>query len=205
MNHRIRLMRPNAPAMDKKAQEMDTGKIDAAEEEALQFHAKGAVRAQKLSDRLTKPLDNLAARPARWPDSPGVASPPARIQRDPGTAYDYTSKGNFVAVISNGTAVVGLRRSRRPGRQAGDGSARRRCSSALPISTRSTSKSTRGMSTSLSIAVRFLHAVVRVASTSKHASARPNVSSSRSGCANCSTSRCFMTTSTARRSSPPPG
>src|SRR5580698_2933901 len=69
---------------------MDTGKISATEDEALQFHADG--RPGKLS---------LAY-------SPGVAFPCLYIQRDPGTAYDYTSKGNFVAVISNGTAVLGL-------------------------------------------------------------------------------------------------
>src|SRR5580698_5331290 len=69
---------------------MDTGKISATEDEALQFHADG--RPGKLS---------LAY-------SPGVAFPCLYIQRDPGTAFDYTSKGNFVAVISNGTAVLGL-------------------------------------------------------------------------------------------------
>src|SRR5438093_9920141 len=40
--------------------------------------------------------------------SPGVAVPVLAIAQDPGKAYDYTAKGNFVAVISNGTAVLGL-------------------------------------------------------------------------------------------------
>jgi malate dehydrogenase (oxaloacetate-decarboxylating)(NADP+) len=40
--------------------------------------------------------------------SPGVAAPCLEIARDPATAYDYTAKGNLVAVISNGTAVLGL-------------------------------------------------------------------------------------------------
>jgi malate dehydrogenase (oxaloacetate-decarboxylating)(NADP+) len=40
--------------------------------------------------------------------SPGVAVPVLRIAEDPETAYDYTSKGNLVAVISNGTAILGL-------------------------------------------------------------------------------------------------
>ena len=40
--------------------------------------------------------------------SPGVAVPCKEIQRDPHTAYDYTAKGNLVAIISNGTAVLGL-------------------------------------------------------------------------------------------------
>ena len=40
--------------------------------------------------------------------SPGVAAPCLEIERDPQTAYEYTNKGNLVAVISNGTAVLGL-------------------------------------------------------------------------------------------------
>jgi malate dehydrogenase (oxaloacetate-decarboxylating)(NADP+) len=40
--------------------------------------------------------------------SPGVAEPCLEIHKDPMTAYDYTSKGNMIAVISNGTAVLGL-------------------------------------------------------------------------------------------------
>ncbi len=40
--------------------------------------------------------------------SPGVAIPCLEIQKDPNKAYEYTAKGNFVAVISNGTAVLGL-------------------------------------------------------------------------------------------------
>jgi malate dehydrogenase (oxaloacetate-decarboxylating)(NADP+) len=44
----------------------------------------------------------------RWPTRPGVAAPCLAIEKDPSTAYDYTAKGNLVAVISNGTAVLGL-------------------------------------------------------------------------------------------------
>ena len=40
--------------------------------------------------------------------SPGVAAPCEEIVKDPTTAYKYTSKGNLVAVITNGTAVLGL-------------------------------------------------------------------------------------------------
>jgi len=40
--------------------------------------------------------------------SPGVAIPCLEIEKDPKTVYDYTGKGNLVAVISNGTAVLGL-------------------------------------------------------------------------------------------------
>ncbi|MCS6892084.1 MAG: NADP-dependent malic enzyme [Rhodovarius sp.] len=73
-------------------------------EEALALHAEG--RPGKLEIRLTKPL--VTARDLSLAYSPGVAEPCLHIARDPATAYDYTSKGNFVAVISNGTAVLGL-------------------------------------------------------------------------------------------------
>ncbi|HYU13904.1 MAG TPA: phosphate acyltransferase, partial [Stellaceae bacterium] len=83
---------------------MDTGIIRATEDEALQFHAGG--RPGKLSIAPTKPL--TTQRDLSLAYSPGVAFPCLHIQRQPDTAYDYTSKGNFVAVISNGTAVLGL-------------------------------------------------------------------------------------------------
>src|SRR6266699_1690997 len=83
---------------------MDTGIIRATEDEALQFHAGG--RPGKLSNAPTKPL--TTQRDLSLAYSPGVAFPCLHIQRQPDTAYDYTSKGNFVAVISNGTAVLGL-------------------------------------------------------------------------------------------------
>src|SRR5580692_8460393 len=83
---------------------MDTGIIGASEEEALQFHAGG--RPGKLSIAPTKPL--TTQRDLTLAYSPGVAFPCLHIQRQPGTVFDYTSKGNFVAVISNGTAVLGL-------------------------------------------------------------------------------------------------
>src|SRR5947208_1077145 len=83
---------------------MDTGSIRATEDEALQFHAGG--RPVKLSIAPTKPL--TTQRDLSLAYSPGVAFPCLHIRRQPDTAYDYTSKGNFVAVISNGTAVLGL-------------------------------------------------------------------------------------------------
>jgi len=83
---------------------MDTGKINATEDEALQFHADG--RPGKLSIAPHKPL--VTQRDLSLAYSPGVAYPCLRIQKDPASAFDYTSKGNFVAVISNGTAVLGL-------------------------------------------------------------------------------------------------
>jgi malate dehydrogenase (oxaloacetate-decarboxylating)(NADP+) len=83
---------------------MDTGKINATEDEALQFHASG--RPGKLSIAPHKPL--VTQRDLSLAYSPGVAYPCLRIEKDPASAFDYTSKGNFVAVISNGTAVLGL-------------------------------------------------------------------------------------------------
>jgi malate dehydrogenase (oxaloacetate-decarboxylating)(NADP+) len=83
---------------------MDTGKINATEDEALQFHADG--RPGKLSIAPHKPL--VTQRDLSLAYSPGVAYPCLRIEKDPSAVFDYTSKGNFVAVISNGTAVLGL-------------------------------------------------------------------------------------------------
>src|SRR5215216_4638126 len=83
---------------------MDTGNVRTTEEEALQFHSSG--RPGKLSIAPTKPL--TTQRDLALAYSPGVAFPCLHIERQPNTAFDYTSKGNFVAVISNGTAVLGL-------------------------------------------------------------------------------------------------
>ena len=73
-------------------------------EEALALHASG--RPGKLETRLSKPL--ITARDLSLAYSPGVAEPCLHIARDQSLAYDYTAKGNFVAVVSNGTAVLGL-------------------------------------------------------------------------------------------------
>jgi malate dehydrogenase (oxaloacetate-decarboxylating)(NADP+) len=74
------------------------------EQEALLFHKEG--RPGKLEIVATKPL--TTQRDLSLAYSPGVAYPCLHIQRDPATAYDYTAKGNLVAVITNGTAVLGL-------------------------------------------------------------------------------------------------
>ena len=73
-------------------------------EEALALHASG--RPGKLETRISKSL--VTARDLSLAYSPGVAEPCLRIARDPSLAYDYTTRGNMVAVISNGTAVLGL-------------------------------------------------------------------------------------------------
>lgn len=72
--------------------------------EALQFHMMG--QAGKVSVQPTKPLNTQ--RDLALAYSPGVASPCIEIKENPEAAYDYTAKGNYVAVISNGTAVLGL-------------------------------------------------------------------------------------------------
>ncbi len=73
-------------------------------EDALLFHASG--RPGKIEITPTKPL--TTQRELSLAYSPGVAVPCLEIERDANTAYDYTSRGNVVAVISNGTAVLGL-------------------------------------------------------------------------------------------------
>jgi malate dehydrogenase (oxaloacetate-decarboxylating)(NADP+) len=88
----------------KKTPVEDTRTARVTAEEALAMHREG--RPGKLEIRLTKPL--ITARDLSLAYSPGVAEPCLHIHRDPTLAYDYTSKGNFVAVISNGTAVLGL-------------------------------------------------------------------------------------------------
>ncbi|MCX7380786.1 MAG: NADP-dependent malic enzyme [Alphaproteobacteria bacterium] len=82
----------------------DTRTARVSGDEALAMHA--AYPPGKLATRLTKPL--ATARDLSLAYSPGVAEPCLHIARDPSLAYDYTSKGNMVAVVSNGTAVLGL-------------------------------------------------------------------------------------------------
>jgi malate dehydrogenase (oxaloacetate-decarboxylating)(NADP+) len=79
-------------------------RLSVTEEEALNLHASG--RPGKLEIHATKPL--TTQRDLALAYSPGVAIPCERIHADPSTAYDYTAKGNLVAIVSNGTAVLGL-------------------------------------------------------------------------------------------------
>ncbi|MGB3502009.1 MAG: NADP-dependent malic enzyme [Mesorhizobium sp.] len=73
-------------------------------QEALDFHAMG--RPGKLEISPTKPM--ATQRDLSLAYSPGVAVPVKAIAEDPSRAYDYTTRGNMVAVISNGTAILGL-------------------------------------------------------------------------------------------------
>lgn len=72
--------------------------------EALEYHKKG--RPGKLEITPTTPLNSSHDLSLAY--SPGVATPCLEIEKNPDAIYDYTSKGNIVAVISNGTAVLGL-------------------------------------------------------------------------------------------------
>jgi malate dehydrogenase (oxaloacetate-decarboxylating)(NADP+) len=83
---------------------IDTRTARISAEEALALHASG--RPGKLETRISKPI--TTARDLSLAYSPGVAEPCLHIQRDSSLAYDYTAKGNMVAVVSNGTAVLGL-------------------------------------------------------------------------------------------------
>jgi malate dehydrogenase (oxaloacetate-decarboxylating)(NADP+) len=82
----------------------DARKRTFTDEEALSFHQ--FPTPGKLAITPTKPM--ATQRDLSLAYSPGVAVPVLRIAEDPETAYDYTSKGNLVAVISNGTAILGL-------------------------------------------------------------------------------------------------
>jgi malate dehydrogenase (oxaloacetate-decarboxylating)(NADP+) len=73
-------------------------------EEALEYHRRG--RPGKISVTPTKPL--ATQRDLALAYTPGVAEPVLEIERDPSAAYEYTTKSNLVAVVSNGTAILGL-------------------------------------------------------------------------------------------------
>ena len=75
-----------------------------SDKEALDFHIKG--KSGKIEINSSKPL--TTKRDLSLAYSPGVAAPVKEIARNPDLAYDYTSKGNLVAVISNGSAILGL-------------------------------------------------------------------------------------------------
>jgi malate dehydrogenase (oxaloacetate-decarboxylating)(NADP+) len=78
--------------------------VSVTDQEALKFHSEG--RPGKLEVIATKPM--ATQRDLSLAYSPGVAVPVRAIADDPNTAFDYTAKGNMVAVISNGTAILGM-------------------------------------------------------------------------------------------------
>ncbi len=83
---------------------MKHGDIDPLDEAALRYHAEPIPG--KLATAVTKPCESKADLSLAY--SPGVAAPVRAIAADPKSVYRYTGKGNLVAVISNGSAVLGL-------------------------------------------------------------------------------------------------
>jgi malate dehydrogenase (oxaloacetate-decarboxylating)(NADP+) len=83
---------------------MSESNITFSEAEALEFHSRG--RPGKIEIIASKPMSTQ--RDLSLAYSPGVAVPVRAIADEPGKAYDLTAKGNLVAVISNGTAILGL-------------------------------------------------------------------------------------------------
>ncbi|WP_265569735.1 NADP-dependent malic enzyme [Sphingomicrobium nitratireducens] len=83
---------------------MSEANVKFSEAEAIDFHARG--RPGKIEIVASKPM--ATQRDLALAYSPGVAVPVRAIAEDPGRAYELTAKGNLVAVISNGTAILGL-------------------------------------------------------------------------------------------------
>jgi malate dehydrogenase (oxaloacetate-decarboxylating)(NADP+) len=82
----------------------EDGQLTITDEEALEMHASG--RPGKIEITPTKPL--TTQRDLSLAYSPGVAAPCLAIKADPNKVFDYTARANLVAVVSNGTAVLGL-------------------------------------------------------------------------------------------------
>ena len=77
------------------------GEKNSSEKEILEYHKGG-----KIGVRITKKLEDEKDLSIAY--TPGVAVPCLKIKEDKDLAYDYTNKGNSVAIITNGTAVLGL-------------------------------------------------------------------------------------------------
>ena len=84
---------------------------------ALDYHA--LPKPGKISIEITKPAESALDLSLAY--SPGVAEPVRAIAEDPEAAFRYTGKGNLVAVISNGSAILGLGNLGAFGQQTGDG------------------------------------------------------------------------------------
>ena len=82
----------------------EENKVEFTEREALFYHQ--TIRPGKIEIIASKPM--ASQRDLSLAYSPGVAAPVRAIAEDPNAAFDYTAKGNLVAVISNGTAILGL-------------------------------------------------------------------------------------------------
>src|ERR1700744_301357 len=92
------------PPEPKKQQGYRMSRPSFTDDEALAFHA--GSKPGRLEVNPTKPM--ATQRDLSLAYSPGVAVPVLAIAENPELAYEYTTKGNMVAVISNGTAILGL-------------------------------------------------------------------------------------------------
>ena len=166
------------------------------DQEALLFHSEG--RPGKLEVVATKPM--ATQRDLSLAYSPGVAVPVLAIAEDEARAYDYTTKGNFVAVITNGTAILGLgNRGALAAKPVMEGKAVlfKRFADIDSIDLESLLKIPTKSSTASGCSAR-------AGAASIWRTSRPrNASSSNRGCASFWTSRFFMTISMVRPSSPP--
>ena len=107
-------------------------------QDVFEYHRRG--RPGKIEVTPTKPLQTQ--RDLSLAYTPGVAEAVLEIERDPLTAYELTAKANLVAVISNGTAILGLGNQGPAGQPSPSWKAKASSSSASPTSTCSTSRST---------------------------------------------------------------
>lgn len=141
-------------------------------EEALLYHSEG--RPGKIEVIPTKPYSTQKDLSLAY--SPGVAEPCLAIEDNPDDAYKYTAKGNLVAVISNGTAVLGLGDiGAMAGKPVMEGKGL--LLKPLRISTYSTSRSIRKTPTSSSKPSKTFRS--RSAGSTWKTSKRPNVSRSK--------------------------
>src|SRR3954469_10140325 len=99
-----RLVRDSSAGTPLRPAAMSESNVKYTEAEALEFHSRG--RPGKLEIIASKPM--ATQRDLSLAYSPGVAVPVRAIADNPTCAYDFTTKGNLVAVISNGTAILGL-------------------------------------------------------------------------------------------------
>jgi malate dehydrogenase (oxaloacetate-decarboxylating)(NADP+) len=96
--------RTRSPVIQQHCGENNPGNTMSLRKDALHYHAEPTPG--KIAIIPTKPCET--AHDLALAYSPGVAEPCLEIAKNPAAVYDYTSKGNLVAVISNGTAVLGL-------------------------------------------------------------------------------------------------
>ncbi len=108
MNHQMTASTPAAESAQQQQFQPAAEPLSALQQAALAYHRPldGNDTAGKVAIQITKRVGGQDDLSLAY--SPGVAAPCEEIARDPALAYEYTAKGNLVAVISNGSAVLGL-------------------------------------------------------------------------------------------------